>query len=170
MEKKEYKQYRKLGRLKQGIMIVCMVVCGFYYAFYTRPQEAPRYSFEAAVGTAYGSAGSEAVQPETKDVQAETAGMQPETDAVPAGPESLPESTENASVRAQAPAAAEQRINLNTATAEELDSLPGIGPATAKLIILYREENGGFVTPEEICNVRRIGDKTYEKLKNRICV
>ncbi len=67
-------------------------------------------------------------------------------------------------------AAGDARINLNTASLEELDSLPGIGPATAKLILEYRQQYGGFAAPEEIKNVKRIGDKTYEKLKDRIRV
>lgn len=62
------------------------------------------------------------------------------------------------------------RVNLNTASLEELDTLPGIGPATAGLIISYRESYGGFAAIEEIKNVKRIGDKTFEKLKDRICV
>ncbi len=60
------------------------------------------------------------------------------------------------------------RINLNTASLEELENLPGIGPATAKNIIEYRDAYGGFADPEEIKNVKRIGDKTYEKLKDYI--
>jgi competence protein ComEA len=61
-------------------------------------------------------------------------------------------------------------INLNHATLKELESLPGVGPATAKNIIDYREKYGGFADIEEIKNVKRIGDKTYEKLKKYITV
>lgn len=56
-------------------------------------------------------------------------------------------------------------IHINTATEEELDELPGIGPVTAAAIVAYREENGGFRSVEEIMNVDRIGEKTYEKIK-----
>lgn len=63
-----------------------------------------------------------------------------------------------------------KKININTATEEELESLKGIGPATAKNIISYREEYGGFSSIEEIKNVKRIGDKTFEKIKEDICV
>lgn len=62
----------------------------------------------------------------------------------------------------------DSRVNINTASLEELDTLPGIGKVTAGLIIAYREKNGGFADPEELKNVKRIGDKTYEKLKDRI--
>lgn len=63
-----------------------------------------------------------------------------------------------------------KKININTATEEELESLKGIGPATARNIISYREEYGGFSSIEEIKNVKRIGDKTFEKIKEDICV
>ena len=64
----------------------------------------------------------------------------------------------------------EKKININTATEQELESLTGIGPATAKNIIRYREEYGGFSSIEEIKNVKRIGDKIFEKIKADICV
>ena len=63
-----------------------------------------------------------------------------------------------------------KKVNINTATEEELESLKGIGPATAKNIISYREEYGGFSSIEEIKNVKRIGDKIFEKIKGDICV
>lgn len=62
------------------------------------------------------------------------------------------------------------KINLNAATSEELDSLPGIGPAIAQRIIDYREANGPFKAIEEITLVSGIGDATYDKLKDRITV
>ncbi len=64
----------------------------------------------------------------------------------------------------------DKRVNLNTATLEELDALPGVGPSTAKNIIAYREAHGGFAAPEEIMNVKRIGEKTFDKLKAHITV
>jgi competence protein ComEA len=62
------------------------------------------------------------------------------------------------------------KININIATKEELDTLPGIGAITAQSIIDYREKNGDFSTIEDIKKVGRIGDKTLEKFKDRIDV
>lgn len=63
-----------------------------------------------------------------------------------------------------------EAINLNTASEAELDKLPGIGASKAKLIIAYRESNGGFTSIEEIKNVKGIGEATFEKLKDMIVV
>ena len=60
--------------------------------------------------------------------------------------------------------------NINTAGADELDKLYGIGPKTAQSIIAYREENGGFGSKEEIMNVSGIGEATYSKIKDYISV
>ncbi len=62
------------------------------------------------------------------------------------------------------------KINLNTASAAQLDTLPGIGSAYAGRIIEYRQNSGGFKTIEEIKNVKGIGEKTFEKIKELISV
>lgn len=61
-------------------------------------------------------------------------------------------------------------VNINTATLEQLDTLPGVGEATANKIITYREENGGFKSIEDLKNVKGIGDKKFEDMKSSICV
>ncbi len=61
-------------------------------------------------------------------------------------------------------------ININTATAEELDRLPGIGPSLAKTIIDYRAKNGPFKKIEDINAVKGIGDALYAKIKDMITV
>ncbi len=61
-------------------------------------------------------------------------------------------------------------ININTATVEQLDELPGVGEATANKIINYREENGGFKSIEDLKNVKGIGEKKFEDMKDNICV
>jgi competence protein ComEA len=61
-------------------------------------------------------------------------------------------------------------INLNTATAEQLDSLPGIGPKVAARIIEYRQKNGPFKKIEDVMNVKGIGEKNFLKIKGRLSV
>lgn len=60
------------------------------------------------------------------------------------------------------------KINLNTASRESLMTLPGIGEAKAEAIMAYREEHGGFKTPEEIQQVEGIKEKVFEKIKDQI--
>ena len=61
-------------------------------------------------------------------------------------------------------------ININTASQDELETLPGIGEVIAGNIIDYREDNGSFSSIEEIKNVNRIGDKLYEQIKDLITI
>jgi len=62
------------------------------------------------------------------------------------------------------------KVNINSATAEQLDTLPGIGPAYAARIIQYRESNGAFGSIEEIKEVSGIGDATFGKIKDLITI
>ena len=62
------------------------------------------------------------------------------------------------------------KVNINTASIDELITLPNIGPAKAQNIIDYREDNGKFKKIEDIQKVNGIGSKTYDTLSNLICV
>lgn len=59
-------------------------------------------------------------------------------------------------------------ININKASAEELQKVRGIGPSLAERIISYREANDGFKSTDELKQVRGIGDLKFEKIKNQI--
>jgi len=60
------------------------------------------------------------------------------------------------------------RININTATVIELDTLPGISPTTAQSIVDYRLENGPFQSIQDVANVPGIGPSTFDKIKDYI--
>ena len=64
----------------------------------------------------------------------------------------------------------EKIVDINTADAEALTSLNGIGPKTAEKIIEYRNTNGLFESREEIMNVKGIGESTFEKIKDYISI
>ena len=59
-------------------------------------------------------------------------------------------------------------ININTATAYELTALPDIGVKMAERIIEFRSDNGGFEVKEDLLRVSGIGEKTFEKVKDKI--
>jgi competence protein ComEA len=61
-------------------------------------------------------------------------------------------------------------IDLNTATAAQLTTLPGIGPKKAEAIVQYRTEKGRFMAIEELKAVKGIGEKTFESIKSMIMV
>ncbi len=73
------------------------------------------------------------------------------------------ESTEKAETR-------QTRIDINTATEEELCTLKGIGPAKASAILAYRKSYGSFVCIEEIMEVKGIGEGTFEKIREFIYI
>jgi competence protein ComEA len=61
-------------------------------------------------------------------------------------------------------------VNLNTATAEQLATIPGVGPKMAERIIDYRQKNGGFKKVEDLMNVSGVGEKSFLKMKPLITV
>jgi competence protein ComEA len=60
------------------------------------------------------------------------------------------------------------RVDINSANESELDTLPGVGPATAQNIIAYRTKNGPFKRPEDLRDYKLVGPATYDKLADRI--
>ena len=74
------------------------------------------------------------------------------------------------SLAGQALAEETVKININTASADELQKLKQVGPNYAVRIIEYREKNGPFEKPEDIMNVKGIGPKTFELNKEQIVV
>jgi len=74
------------------------------------------------------------------------------------------------SARSAAKPASTATVNLNTASATDLEGLPGIGAKTAARIVEYRQKNGPFKKVEELMNVRGVGEKNFLKLKPQISV
>lgn len=62
------------------------------------------------------------------------------------------------------------KVNIDTATLEELDKLEGIGPSTAQKIVDHRTQNGAFVSIEQIKDVSGIGEGKFEQIKDEICL
>ncbi|WP_019120006.1 ComEA family DNA-binding protein [Brevibacillus massiliensis] len=68
----------------------------------------------------------------------------------------------------QAASGGGDKVNLNTATQEQLMTLPGIGETRAQAILAYREQHGPFSSPEQLKKVSGIGNSTYDRLKDKI--
>lgn len=81
-------------------------------------------------------------------------------------PSSLPSETSQTQQTPQAQAGFP--ININTANAEELTALPGIGEVLAGRIVSYREQYGSFLSTEELMDVAGISEKTYERIKEYV--
>ena len=73
-------------------------------------------------------------------------------------------------VSRQQSASAAEKVDINHADAQELQKLKGVGPAIAKRIIDYRNAHGRFTKPEDLINVRGIGSKTLEKMRDQIII
>src|SRR4030042_6050201 len=73
-------------------------------------------------------------------------------------------------VSAQTAAKAGEKVNINTASLEELQKLPRIGPQIAQRILDFRKENGNFKKIEDLLKVRGIGEKVFDQLKDLITV
>jgi len=87
-----------------------------------------------------------------------------------AHPQAAAAAQQSSGSRAAAKASAAGVVNINTASAADLDGLPGIGAKTAARIVEYRQKNGPFKRIEELMNVRGVGEKNFLKLKAQITV
>jgi competence protein ComEA len=68
------------------------------------------------------------------------------------------------------PAVPTSPVNINTATQEQLEALPGLGAKVAQRIIEYRQKNGNFKKVEDLMNVKGIGEKSFLKLKPMLTI
>ncbi|MFM9329652.1 helix-hairpin-helix domain-containing protein [Paenibacillus mesotrionivorans] len=121
-------------------------------------------------GTTQASSSGQGASAQPKD-QATAQEAVPGAPTLPAPSATAPVQAEATAAPAQSPAgtaAAKGLIDINTASASRLDELPGIGPGKAQAIVEYRQSKGPFRTPEDLKNVKGIGQKTYDGLKDRI--
>ena len=168
---------------KGKFYILLFLLCSALYLFLSVKERGEKVLYQGRAGEQ--SEAADAMEKETEAMEKETEAMEKETDAMENEIESAAENsshaiqdaedeTENTTVKEQVKELVSEKksgkININTANSEELQSLKGIGPSTASSIIAYREEYGGFSSIEEIMNVKRIGEKTFAKIKDRISV
>ena len=168
---------------KGKFCLLLFLLCSLLYLFLSVKESGEKVLYQGRVGEQ--SEAAEAMEKETDVMEKETDVIEKETDAMEKKTESSAENnshaiqdsedeTENGTVKEQVKELVSEnksgKININTANSEELQSLKGIGPSTASSIIAYREEYGGFSSIEEIMNVKRIGEKTFAKIKDRISV
>lgn len=168
---------------KGKFCLLLFLLCSALYLFLSVKERGEKVLYQGRAGEQ--SEAADAMEKETEAMEKETDAMEKETDAMENEIESAAENsshaiqdaedeTENTTVKEQVKELVSEKksgkININTANSEELQSLKGIGPSTASSIIAYREEYGGFSSIEEIMNVKRIGEKTFAKIKDRISV
>ena len=168
---------------KGKFCILLFLLCSALYLFLSVKERGEKVLYQGRAGEQ--SEAADAMEKETEAMEKETEAMEKETDAMEKETEPAAENsshaiqdaedeTENSTVKEQVKELVSEKksgkININTANSEELQSLKGIGPSTASSIIAYREEYGGFSSIEEIMNVKRIGEKTFAKIKDRISV
>lgn len=153
----------KAKLLRWGLLLCCagFLLFGLGLYFGRTTGGTVLYQRPAAASSVAAEAPEAPEAPETPEAPEEP--EEPETPEAPEEP-AAPEETETE------PDGMASRVNLNTADAAALESLPGIGPALAQRIIDYRTANGPFQTTAEIQDVRGIGAGIYEKIKDSITV
>ena len=161
---------------KGKFCLLLFLLCSALYLFLSVKERGEKVLYHGRAGEQ--SEAAEAMEKETEAMEKETDAMENEIESAAENSshaiQDAEDETENTTVKEQVKELVSEKksgkININTANSEELQSLKGIGPSTASSIIAYREEYGGFSSIEEIMNVKRIGEKTFAKIKDRISV
>ena len=159
----------KITKVEWAAILAACIIASFTLGFYLGRCSSPTtLSISASAETAVASASA-------VPVSVSVSVSVPAVSAVPFSNAEAAASFMESSVSAQEPmelSVSEQStsglVNINTATIEELDALPGIGPVIAQRIVDYRTQYGPFSAKEQIKNVSGIGDKKYSDIESLI--
>lgn len=131
-----------------GGFLIVLIVAGWIYLFFTK---------DKTENSDYNSEELTLLKTRVDDLKTQVEGISSQEKVVAAENENKEE-------------VLNEKININTASSKELETISGIGPARAEDIIIYREANGGFATISEIQNIKGIGPATFEKMRDQITV
>lgn len=155
-------EFRHVKYLILIAAVLCAVIIG-YNAFYVPDTDMTALIVSADASSAFSDASDGEYVPLPTE---KSNGSVP----APASSELFSSVSRPAAENSSAPRANGAWINLNTATAEQLEALDGIGEELAGRIVAYRQEHGKFRSIGEIKNVSGIGDKKYEAIRDSITV
>ena len=189
--KEKNKLRERLKSLKQILVIILMIISGVYYVTMGRAQnkasfkvysEPPEYKEEEKTKSSANNYNPTAIENKENKLYSKKDNDVPCTEEpqyIQKSDDTRNSDTQNEMAESEANEShfsslsssyKSSLVNINKADQQELETIPGVGPTTAKNIIEYREKYGGFAAVEEIKNVKRIGDKTFEKLRDHITV